>query len=137
MSRIEVVAGIVVKGAPGQMKQVLLAKRNAKQHQGGLWEFPGGKVDANEDHQTALKRELKEELDILVQHCTLYQVVQFDYADKQVTLNFFLVSDYTGEEKGVEGQLIRWVDIERLSDYNFPEANQVVVERLINEKLSC
>jgi 8-oxo-dGTP diphosphatase len=131
LSRIQVVAGIIVKNTAGNERQVLLAKRNAKQHQGGLWEFPGGKVDTNEDHFSALQRELQEELGITIQNSQFFQEIKFDYSDKQVALNFYLISEYTGNEHGAEGQPLEWVRLSELKNYSFPEANQAIVDRLV------
>ena len=130
MSRIQVVAGIIVKNTAGNERQVLLAKRNARQHQGGLWEFPGGKVDTNEDHFSALQRELQEELGITIQNSQFFQEIKFDYSDKQVALDFYLISEYTGNEHGAEGQPLKWVGLSELKNYSFPEANQAIVDRL-------
>lgn len=137
MSRIQVVAGIIVKNTAGNERQVLLAKRNAKQHQGGLWEFPGGKVDTNEDHFSALQRELQEELGITIQNSQFFQEIKFDYSDKQVALNFYLISDYTGNEHGAEGQPLEWVRLSELKNYSFPEANQAIVDRLACGDFAC
>ncbi len=137
MSRIQVVAGIIVKNTAGNERQVLLAKRNAKQHQGGLWEFPGGKVDTNEDHFSALQRELQEELGITIQNSQFFQEIKFDYSDKQVALNFYLISEYTGNEHGAEGQPLEWVRLSELKNYFFPEANQVIVDRLACGDFAC
>ncbi len=136
MSRIQVVAGIIVKDDSRQERQVLLAKRNAKQHQGGLWEFPGGKVDGNEDHFSALQRELQEELGITINNSQFFQAIEFDYADKQVALNFYLISEYLGTEHGAEGQPLKWVSLSELVNYSFPEANQPIVERLVQGEFS-
>jgi len=130
LSRIQVVAGIIVKNTAGNERQVLLAKRNARQHQGGLWEFPGGKVDTNEDHFSALQRELQEELGITIQNSQFFQEIKFDYSDKQVALDFYLISEYTGNEHGAEGQPLKWVGLSELKNYSFPEANQAIVDRL-------
>lgn len=137
MSRIQVVAGIIVKNTAGNERQVLLAKRNAKQHQGGLWEFPGGKVDTHEDHFSALQRELQEELGITIQNSQFFQEIKFDYSDKQVALNFYLISDYTGNEHGAEGQPLEWVRLSELKNYSFPEANQAIVDRLACGDFAC
>ncbi len=137
MSRIQVVAGIIVKNTAGNERQVLLAKRNAKQHQGGLWEFPGGKVDTHEDHFSALQRELQEELGITIQNSQFFQEIKFDYSDKQVALNFYLISEYTGNEHGAEGQPLEWVRLSELKNYSFPEANQAIVDRLACGDFAC
>jgi 8-oxo-dGTP diphosphatase len=137
LSRIQVVAGIIVKNTAGNERQVLLAKRNAKQHQGGLWEFPGGKVDTHEDHFSTLQRELQEELGITIQNSQFFQEIKFDYSDKQVALNFYLISDYTGNEHGAEGQPLEWVRLSDLKNYFFPEANRAIVDRLACGDFAC
>lgn len=126
MKVVHVAAGIIVKG-----KQVFLSKRSDEQHQGGKWEFPGGKVEAQETAVVALARELKEEVNLDINGAELFHQVEFDYGDKQVRLEFFLVTDFTGQEQGLEGQQTAWVDIRALTEYNFPAANQVIVDKLI------
>lgn len=127
MKMVHVAAGIIVKG-----KQVFLSKRNVEQHQGGKWEFPGGKVEAQETALAALTRELKEEVNLDISNAELFHQVEFDYGDKQVRLEFFIVTEFTGQERGLEGQKTAWVDIQTLSEYNFPAANQVIVDKLIS-----
>lgn len=135
--RVNVSAGIIIKG-----NKVLIAKRPNDKHQGGLWEFPGGKIELGESAEQALSRELLEEINIHVQKTHFFKQVDFDYLvekklehqlDKRVSLHFFIVSKFTGEPKGLEGQQIKWVSIERLNDYEFPEANQVVVKALMRK----
>jgi 8-oxo-dGTP diphosphatase len=70
----------------------------------GLWEFPGGKVEAEESVETALGRELHEELGIVVDVARPLIKVQHDYPDKQVLLDVWEVSAFTGEPHGAEGQ---------------------------------
>ena len=104
-------------------QEVLISKRPVGAHQGGLWEFPGGKLEANEDVQTALARELHEELGI--QPTTLRPLMRsaHDYPDRFVLLDVWYVSGFSGEAVGREGQQIRWVPVDCLADYEFPEAN--------------
>ena len=125
---IHVVAAIILKG-----NRVLIAKRQDHIHQGGLWEFPGGKIEQGETPVDALKRELKEELDLAISSPEFFQDIRFEYSDKNVHLNFYRVVDFEGEEKGNENQEIRWVDIGELKKYCFPEANQPIVNRLLQE----
>lgn len=127
--RIEVVAGIIVNDFDNP-QQVLLAKRPNNKHQGGLWEFPGGKVEQGETHQQSLSRELLEELNIKVVNSQFYYQQLFDYEDKLVELNFYWVSEYSGTEEGAEGQPIRWVELAKLDECEFPEANQIIVDKL-------
>lgn len=118
------VAAALIRRADGH---ILLAKRADQQHQGGLWEFPGGKVEAGESVSTALHRELQEELGIAVTAARPLIKVQHDYPDKQVLLDVWEVSGFTGEPHGAEGQPLAWVSPRQLPDYDFPAANQPIV----------
>lgn len=118
------VAAAVIRDAQGQ---VLIAQRSPDKHQGGLWEFPGGKVEPGESVAQALARELHEELGIAVQQARPLIQVAHDYADKQVLLDVWEVSAFSGQAQGIEGQPLRWVPAETLPDYAFPAANLPIV----------
>jgi 8-oxo-dGTP diphosphatase len=118
------VAAAVIRGVDGQ---ILLAKRPDDKHQGGLWEFPGGKVEADETVQAALARELEEELGIRPTAARPLIQVRHDYPDKQVLLDVWEVSAFTGEPHGAEGQPLAWVSPRQLGDYEFPQANRPIV----------
>lgn len=116
--------------------QLLLSLRKPEQHQGGLWEFPGGKVDAGESNRQALDRELAEELGINVGQAETWLTVSHDYPDKSVNLHFWQVSTFTGNPAGSEGQQIKWVAVEDLHHYDFPKANQPVVDKLLDGSIN-
>lgn len=118
------VAVAVIRNSEGR---VLLAKRSAAQHQGGLWEFPGGKVEAGESVVQALHRELHEELGIRVTQERPLLKVRHAYPDKEVLLDVWEVSAFTGEPQGTEGQPLVWASARELSQYEFPAANQPIV----------
>ncbi|MED5611717.1 MULTISPECIES: Nudix family hydrolase [Pseudomonas] len=123
MKRIHVAAA-VIRGADGR---VLIARRPDDKHQGGLWEFPGGKVEEGEPVQAALARELEEELGIRVERARPLIRVAHDYPDKQVLLDVWEVSGFSGEPHGAEGQPLAWVALRELPDYEFPAANRPIV----------
>ncbi|AUB74403.1 Nudix family hydrolase [Pseudomonas paraversuta] len=123
MKRVHVAAA-VIRGTDGK---ILIARRADSQHQGGLWEFPGGKVEAGESVEAALGRELQEELGIRVESARPLIKVQHDYPDKQVLLDVWEVSAFAGEPHGVEGQPVAWVSARELADYQFPAANEPIV----------
>ncbi len=125
--RVYVAAGIVLKG-----DEVLICRRPEHLHQGGKWEFPGGKVESGETANQALIRELKEEVNIDAQPTDIFETISFDYPDKQVLLEFILVPSFTGSAEGLEGQEVKWVNKNALVDYEFPAANQIIVEKLIS-----
>lgn len=132
MKRIHVVAGIIY----GQDGRLLIAKRPDHLHKGGLWEFPGGKVDDGESAREALVRELHEELAIEVVHCRPFTEIHHDYPDKHVFLDFWKVTTFNGQPHGNEGQPIEWVTLDQLTEYQFPEANEPVVTKLVDEASS-
>jgi 8-oxo-dGTP diphosphatase len=123
---VVVAAGVLID----QGGRVLIARRHASAHQGGLWEFPGGKVALNETLEDALVRELSEELGITVQASQFLTEIDHDYGDKQVRLVVFHVTQWSGEPRGCEGQPLAWVDRADLPRYDFPEANQPILEAL-------
>lgn len=118
------VAAAVIANANGE---VLISLRHAQAHQGGRWEFPGGKVEPGETALSALRREIHEELDLEVVAARPLIRVPHRYPDKQVLLDVWRVTAYRGEAHGREGQPLRWVAPERLRDLDFPAANAPIV----------
>lgn len=126
MADIHVAAAIIIKGS-----NVLIARRPIDKHKGGYWEFPGGKVEPSETAKQALIREIAEEVNIRIQSAELFKEINYTYPEKSVHLHFFKCELFTGEAHGVEGQEIRWVKLSALSQYQFPEANQPIVDMLV------
>ncbi len=118
-----VVAAVIVN----RSQRILLAKRPLDRHQGGLWEFPGGKVEHGEGARAALARELHEELGIVVQDARPLIKICHEYPDKSVLLDVWRVSAFDGEPHGREGQPIEWVSAQALPDREFPAANRPIV----------
>ena len=110
--------------------QVLLAKRANHQHQGGLWEFPGGKVEAGEHVTHALIRELQEELAITPTTFQPLIQIRHDYGDKCVLLDVWIVTEFEGVPTGQESQPLEWVPLNQLHNYAFPAANRPIVQAL-------
>ncbi len=123
---IDVVAGVVTDAAG----RVLIARRHDGSHQGGKWEFPGGKKHPGESAFAALVRELEEELDIKVESAQPLTSVTHAYPDVTVDLEVWRVRRFSGTAHGREGQPIRWVAAEDLGAYEFPEADQPVLRAL-------
>ena len=130
-SRLKVKGERVLHVAVGVIKDsegnVLISLRHDKAHQGGLWEFPGGKVESGESVEQALERELKEELDISVLEFAPLIKVEHQYVDLKVLLDVWLVTVFSGKPVGCEGQDVQWVSPENLVDYSFPEANAPII----------
>ncbi|WP_372873410.1 8-oxo-dGTP diphosphatase MutT [Shewanella sp.] len=126
--RVHVAVGIIKQGC-----HILLAKRHGHLHQGGKWEFPGGKVEAGETTSEALKRELKEEVGLMVHSSQPYMEISHDYPDKHVLLDIHLVEDFSGEASGIEGQQIEWVSLQDIGTYQFPDANQPILDKVLQD----
>lgn len=107
--------------------RVLITRRADDAHQGGLWEFPGGKLEAGEDARTALQRELAEEVGIHITAARPLIRVRHDYPDKSVLLDVWRVDGFAGEAHGREGQPLQWVTPAALGEYPFPAANRPIV----------
>jgi len=114
----------VIKDKAGN---ILISLRHDKAHQGGLWEFPGGKLETGESVEQALIRELKEELNISVDKISPLIQIKHHYSDLNVLLDVWTVTDFSGQAKGCEGQEIAWVRQSELSNYPFPEANIPII----------
>lgn len=117
------VAAVIVDG----QGRVLIAQRAAHRHQGGLWEFPGGKVESGEAARSALARELEEEIGIEVTRARPLMRIRHDYPDRSVLLDVWRVTAFGGEAHGREGQPVAWVTPDELPRYTFPAANRPIV----------
>mgnify|MGYP003624193600 CR=1 FL=1 len=120
---VHVAVGII----SNEKDEVLIAFRHHDKHQGGLWEFPGGKLEAGENVGEALHRELKEELDLDTLEISPLLKIEHDYGDKTVLLDVWNVDSYAGQARGLEGQQIKWVGVKYLQNYEFPKANLEIV----------
>lgn len=110
--------------------RVLIARRPSHVHQGGKWEFPGGKVHPGEGVMQALQRELQEELGIQVDRAAPLLRVRHSYPEKKVELDIWQVTEFSGEARGCEGQPIQWVPVDDLPEFEFPEANLPIIRTL-------
>ena len=113
--------------------RVLITRRAPQTHQGGLWEFPGGKVEPGETIVDALARELKEELGVTVLISEPFMTLEHDYGDQCVCLAVHRVTSWRGEPSGMEGQPLAWEQPANLTDWPFPAANQPILTRLLTD----
>ncbi|OQW75664.1 MAG: DNA mismatch repair protein MutT [Proteobacteria bacterium ST_bin11] len=121
--RLHVAAGVIRDGDG----RILITQRAKHAHQGGLWEFPGGKLEAGETVQQALARELAEEVGIQLETAAPLIKINHDYGDRQVLLDVWNVTAFAGQAKACEGQAMRWVSVEQLGEFNFPAANIPII----------
>jgi len=129
---ISVVAGILRHGS-----RFLAARRPEGGSMGGLWEFPGGKIEAGENPDTALRRELEEELGITVLEASEWRVHEHHYPDKSVRLHFFHIHMFRGEPQSKEGQLLAWVSPSEACNLPFLEADLEILRELAKASAAC
>ncbi len=107
--------------------RILVARRPPHLHQGGRWEFPGGKIAPGETPCRALQREIREELGVMVRDARPLLRVSHAYPDRHVLLDVWRVLEYRGVPVGREGQTLRWVALQALEGLEFPAANRPIV----------
>ena len=103
-SLVQVAVGVLVRGDDA----FLLTSRPEGKAYAGYWEFPGGKLEADETVEQALRRELQEEIGITIQDCALWKTERIDYPHALVQLNFCKVTQWTGELQMLEAQSFAW-----------------------------
>jgi 8-oxo-dGTP diphosphatase len=123
---IEVTAGLI-QDADGRY---LITQRRRGSHLEGLWEFPGGKREPHESVEGCLRRELAEEVNALFTVGEKIDTIRWEYPDRTVILHFYRCEVESGAIQPLEAQAMAWVDVERLSDYEFPPADRAIIERL-------
>ena len=127
---------IVVAAAILQREgKILLTRRKREAHQGGLWEFPGGKQELGETLEQCLQRELKEEIDIEVDAVKHFDVLRYRYPEKEVELHFFTCSIFQGDPKPLESIEMAWVPKGELVFYEFPAADRPVLKKILQGQL--
>ena len=123
---VHVAVAVIVNDAD----EVCISLRHQDAHQGGLWEFPGGKVESDETVEQALSREIREELGLEILTSRALIRVKHDYGDKSVCLHVRKITGFRGTAAGLEGQQVKWVPVDHLADHDFPEANQAIIKSL-------
>jgi len=127
VSTIPVVAGLI---RHPEKTEVFVTRRKEGQHLENLWEFPGGKVEDGESRFHALKRELMEEVGIQVISAQPFHSVIHHYSDKNIHLDVWEVTDFTGNPHGREEQQACWLNVADLTQYPFPDADIPVLKAL-------
>ena len=123
---VNVVAGII-KNEEGK---ILITQRNLKKAQGGLWEFPGGKIEPNETKEEAIVREIKEELDINIQVENYLSEKVFNYPEKDINLIALECKKVNGDVKLLEHEDYRWIENSELGNFEFAPADMFIIEKL-------
>lgn len=129
MDAVEVAIAIIIWEG-----QVLIARRKKEAYLGDLWEFPGGEQRKGERMEDCLLREVKEELDIDVHIVKLLCQTRHPYPERTVRLHAYLCYLASGIPKPLASQEVRWVSLETLSSFSFPEANQPILTILKEQR---
>jgi len=127
MKIIKVIAGLITDS-----NKYLIAKRNMEKTLGGLWEFPGGKIDDDETPKECLKRELMEELRIDSDIGRFLCNNIYDYGDFKIDLHLYEVKSFSGEIIRTEHEEISWISKEEFDQYEFAPADIPIIEKLNN-----
>ncbi len=122
--RVKIALGVVYND---KKDKVFIARRSQDSHLGGIWEFPGGKIKADENEIQALKRELFEEINIHIKKCAPLMSFNYDYPDQSLTFSVWRVDEWYGEIKGREGQEVTWCALSSLTEVQFPPSNKGII----------
>lgn len=123
---INVVAAVI----KDENENILITQRNLKKAQGGLWEFPGGKIEPNETRENAIVREIKEELDIDIEVKSYLSEKVFNYPEKDINLIALECKKVSGEIRLLEHEDYKWVSKNELENFQFAPADVFIVERI-------
>lgn len=111
--------------------QVLIDRRRPGGLVGGLWEFPGGKIEPGETVAACIEREIREELGIAIEVREHLITVEHTYSDYRVSLMVHHCLHLAGEPQPLECDEVRWVNLDQLPEFAFPEANVQIIEALL------
>ena len=116
-----------------QNNKVLIGLRSESDNGGGLWEFPGGKIEIDESSEDAVIRELSEELDIVVHKPK--KIMQYLHRFKNLIydISFFEVVSFKGSIKKIVHDELKWVELSSINNYNFISGDLLIIEGLMNK----
>ena len=129
MNNLKIVAAIF-----SEQNKVLAMKRAAHKPAAGKWEFPGGKIEPGETPEQAIKREIREELNIEITRLTHFDNSKTVTTEWEVELDCFLVESDSMPTESTDHDEMRWVEIENLHNLDWLEADIKVIEKLQSEK---
>jgi mutator protein MutT len=113
-----------------QTGQILIDRRKVGGTMGGLWEFPGGKIELGETVEACIAREIQEELAIEITVGDQLISIDHTYPTFHLTLTVHHCQHISGIPQPIESEEIRWVNIDDLSNYQFPAANIAIINAL-------
>lgn len=127
MKKIDVVGAVIYDNTK---KKYLVTMRDKNRNQGGLWEFPGGKIEKDESNEEALKREISEELKVSINVYELLEDYTYEYPEAAVRLITYLCTIVDGKPQLTEHENMKWVTVEEMKELKFAPADIPTVELL-------
>ena len=116
--------------------KILVAQRSIQKEHPLKWEFPGGKVNENENPIEALKREIKEELSVDVKKSKLLLDYEYEYQDiKKIHLYFYKIYEYTGKVRNIEHNQLLWTHCNDLEKLDFLDGDRMIIDRIQNSNI--
>ena len=131
MKIIEVVAAVIFRGGKALCVQ---RPENAREYVSLKWEFPGGKIESGENREQALKREIREELDVEIGNLDYFMTVEHTYPDFHLVMRAYTCSILKGEPVLKEHVALQWLPVEELDQLNWAAADIPIVEKLMSER---
>ncbi|MBN9564666.1 MAG: (deoxy)nucleoside triphosphate pyrophosphohydrolase [Alphaproteobacteria bacterium] len=129
---IKPVLTVVAAAIVSPMGEILLSRRPEGKSMAGMWEFPGGKMEANESPEQALQRELLEEIGIKAKTHTMTPAAfaSHAYEDFHLLMPLFLVKEWTNDPVPLEGQLLQWFKLSKIDTASMPPPDGPLVDRI-------
>ena len=130
-NRIKVVGGIII-----DKNKILIAQRSNQKDHPLKWEFPGGKIQENENPIEALKREIKEELSIDIKKSKFLLDYEYEYQDiKKIHLYFYKIDEYVGKVRNIEHNQLLWTHCNDLEKVDFLDGDRMIIDRIQNSNI--
>ncbi|MGB7539339.1 MAG: NUDIX domain-containing protein, partial [Anaerolineales bacterium] len=126
---VDVTAAVILRNG-----KVLIAKRPEGKLLGGMWEFPGGKVERGETLPACLRREIKEELGVSVRVREKILAVKHAFSHFRITLHVFPCDSLHGKPEPIGAAAVRWVRIRDLADYPMGRADRIVAAKITEKR---
>lgn len=121
------VAAAIIKNDRGE---ILICQRAKGGSMGGLWEFPGGKLEEGETLEECIVRECREELDIVIEPISIFANTEYQYPDRFIKFTFFNARIQMGKIQRLVHDDIKWVKVEQLRNYEFCPADVDIIKQL-------
>ncbi len=132
---VEAVAALIRNEKDGSF---FITQRHLDDFLGGLWEFPGGKRRRGESFEQALRREVKEETDLIIEVGARHRASSFEYPDRVVNLYFYWARVLKGKPRAIGCRDFKWVQPAELLNYTFPPADaELILELSKPTELFC